>query len=256
MSADLRRALLVATLPLALGACSWFTDFKQQPKYDPWESPNDTVAARGNPQRSVPVYGTHAAGYEVSYTPLPGAVDSLASIANPIAADARSLSNGRKLYQINCQVCHGDRGTGDGPATKKGMIPYPIVGAQANGRSDGYIWGMMRNGRGLMPNYNRIEELDRWDVVNYVRGLQGRYAVEIGPVGLPGETGDKLPGVSETGPTRPAAYAPGRGSQAWYSRGARPADAASPAITPAAPTTPTDSAAKPATAAPAPGGHQ
>ena len=62
---------------------------------------------------------------------------------------------------------------------------------------------MIRNGRGLMPAYNRIEELERWDVVNYVRGLQGRYAVQTGPVGLPGETGDKLPGYSQTGPTRP-----------------------------------------------------
>jgi hypothetical protein len=65
---------------------------------------------------------------------------------------------------------------------------------------------MMRNGRGLMPPYNRIEEADRWDVVNYVRGLQGRYPVTVGPVGRPGETGDKLPGVTRLGPTVPAAY--------------------------------------------------
>ena len=31
---------------------------------------------------------------------------------------------------------------------------------------------MIRNGRGTMPTYNRIEEMERWDVVNYVRGLQ------------------------------------------------------------------------------------
>ena len=42
------------------------------------------------------------------------------------------------------------------------------------GRTDGYIFGMIRNGRGLMPPYNRIEEMDRWDVVNYVRALQGK----------------------------------------------------------------------------------
>src|SRR3569832_87777 len=73
---------------------------------------------------------------------------------------------------------------------------------------------MIRNGRGLMPSYNRTEELDRWDVVNYVRGLQGRYAVQTGAVGLPGETGDKVPGYSETGPTRPSPYYVHAGSQA------------------------------------------
>ena len=37
---------------LLLGACSWFTDFKQQPKIDPWESVNDTIPFRANPQMS------------------------------------------------------------------------------------------------------------------------------------------------------------------------------------------------------------
>jgi hypothetical protein len=76
------------------------------------------------------------------------------------------------------------------------------------GRSDGYIYGMMRNGRGLMPNYNRIEEMDRWDVVNYVRGLQGTIGRQVatGPLGLPGEGGNTLPGYTRLGPTRPVPY--------------------------------------------------
>jgi hypothetical protein len=142
----------------------------------------------------------------------------MASIPNPTPADARSLHNGRMYYQINCAVCHGDAGKGDGPVTKKGLFAPPLVGASAEGRTDGYIWGMMRNGRGLMPSYNRIEELDRWDVVNYIRGLQGKHQVAIGPVGLPGETGDKVPGASQTGPTRPAPY--------WHRAGAPATDSA------------------------------
>src|SRR5215212_4474613 len=63
-----RRAGALA-LVTALTACSWFTDFKEQPKPDPWETPSDTIAMRGNPQHSVPVYGSFAPGYAVSYTP-------------------------------------------------------------------------------------------------------------------------------------------------------------------------------------------
>ena len=48
---------------LVLGGCSWFTDFKQQPKIDPWETPADTIAFRGNPQNSVPIYGSAAPGF-------------------------------------------------------------------------------------------------------------------------------------------------------------------------------------------------
>ena len=260
MSADramrFRRGGALA-LTIALTACSWFTDFKEQPKVDPWESPNDSIPMRGNPQFSVSIYGSAAPGYAVSRASLPSTIDSMASIPNPVPADARSLANGRKYYSINCAVCHGDAGKGDGPIVAKGFPPIPLAGpaSPAPGRTDGYIWGMMRNGRGLMPSYNRIEELDRWDVVNYVRGLQGRYAVQTGPLGLPGETGDKLPGPSETGPTRPSPYYVHAGSQAGpagASAGQRADSATRPVVDSAAArrdsTTP--STAAPAGAAP------
>jgi mono/diheme cytochrome c family protein len=219
MSADVMRRVRrygALSFILALGACSWFTDFKEQPKFDPWESTSDTIPFRGNPQNSVSVYGTAAPGYAVSRQRLPGTIDSMKAIPNPVPADARSLSNGHKYYAINCAVCHGYEGKGDGPATKYGMPGMNLAGpgAPSFGYTDGYIWGMMRNGRGLMPTYNRIEEFDRWDVVNYIRGLQGRYQVATGPVGLPGETGDKVPGPSQMGPTRPSPYYHAAGSQA------------------------------------------
>jgi hypothetical protein len=129
---------------------------------------------------------------------------------------------------------------------------------------------MIRNGRGLMPSYNRIEEYDRWDVVNYLRGLQGKYTVAIGPVGLPGETGDKVPGFSQMGPTRPSPYYERVGSQAgpWptgmgsnvkpggESGAVTPADTAaarrdSAAARPAVPNSPTPSTAPRPTATPA-----
>ena len=97
---------------------------------------------------------------------------------------------------------------GDGPATKFGMPGINLTMDITKARTDGYIFGMIRNGRGLMPPYNRIEEMDRWDVVNYVRALQGvnGKTVPIGPLAAPGVTGDKVPGATEMGPTRPAPY--------------------------------------------------
>ena len=225
MSADTTmssRVARIATLALVttLGACSWFTDFKEQPKHDPWESPNDSIPMRGNPQNSVSVYGSAAPGFAFSYTPGIATLDSMAAIPNPVPGDVRSLHNGRMYYQINCAVCHGDAGKGDGPILKsKAIYPPPLIGASAEGRTDGYLWAIIRNGRGAMPSYNRIEEMDRWDVVNYVRGLQGKYQVATGPVGLPGETGDKLPGYSQMGPTRPSPWSTHAGSQADGTRG-------------------------------------
>jgi mono/diheme cytochrome c family protein len=199
------RPALVGLAAILASGCSWFTDFKDQPKIEPWESAGDSVPPRGNPQNSVPVQGTLAAGFLVSRQALPGTIDSMATLANPVPADARSLESGRKLYQINCTVCHGAAGQGNGAAVRYGMAGIALVNDRVRGLSDGYIWGMRRNGRGLMPSYNRIEELERWDVVNYVRGLQGRYRVDT-TMAAPGVTGDALPGASVTAPTRPAPY--------------------------------------------------
>ena len=240
------RAVAVALLVLPLGACPWFTDFKETPQVSTWESASDTVPFRGQPQVSVPIGGTHAAGFQVSYAPMPGTVDSMSGIANPVAADARSLDNGRKYYQVNCAVCHGDLGQGNGPATKYGFPGINIIGPATQGRTDGYIWGIMRNGRGLMPSYNRIPEQERWDVVNYVRGLQGRYAVQTGPVGRPGETGRTLPGATEYGPTRPFPYTQVNGTVVGPTRGASaPRDSANAAAGQG--TTPADTAGAPGT---------
>jgi mono/diheme cytochrome c family protein len=205
-----RVSLLLGPILAFASGCEWFTDFKRQPSLWTWEPVKDSLTpSRGNPQLSVPVNGTVMAGFQVSYSALPGTIDSLAVIPNPTPVSDQSLANGRKHFQINCAVCHGDRAMGDGPATKFGMPGINLITDVTRGRSDGYIYGMIRNGRGLMPTYNRIEEMDRWDVVNYLRGLQGGLGreVAVGPLAAPGVTGDKLPGATITAPTRPAPFA-------------------------------------------------
>jgi len=253
MHADRTCALRALPLLFLLGGCDWFTDFRDQPKYEPWESEADSIPFRANPQMSVPLGGMSVPGLVVSYRPLPLVIDSIAAIAtNPIAADARSLENGRKSYQINCAVCHGVAGRGDGPVTRYGVPGIGLVSPRAAAFSDGYLYGMIRNGRGMMPTYNRIPETERWDLVNYLRGLQGRHQVAAAPAGYPGETGAALPSADAMAPTRPAPDYLRRGSQAGLPLGAsaqRPgavapadsarADTAGTAATPAPAVTPT-----------------
>lgn len=204
-----RNVAALAFVLVVSGACEWFTDFKRQPSLWTWEPVKDSLTpSRGNPQHSVPVTGMAVAGFQVSYSPLPATIDSMAGLRNPHAISEASLLNGRKYYQINCAVCHGDAGNGDGPASKLGVPGISLVTDITKGRTDGYIFGMIRNGRGLMPSYNRIEDPDRWDVVNYIRGLQGMggQQVQTGPLAAPGVTGDMLPGVTRTAPTRPSPF--------------------------------------------------
>jgi mono/diheme cytochrome c family protein len=208
------RVALAIAMPLAFGACSWFTDFKRQPSIEPWEpvsqsDADSTTPPRGNPMYSVPVQGTAVAGYQISYAPMIPVIDSFTPIPNPHPVSDASLANGRLNYQINCAVCHGMAGDGNGGLKKVnpayGYSPS-LLTPSALGRSDGYIYGMIRNGRGIMPSYNRIEENDRWDVVNYVRALQ-KGTADTTLAGYPGQNGTTVPGPSLTAPTRPAPYA-------------------------------------------------
>lgn len=214
-SARIARSAFVLALPFGFSACAWFTDFKNQPRLEPWESfsvnVNDTMAPpRFNPQMSVPIQGTAVAGIAVSYANTLQAVDSMSGLVNPVAADARSLDNGRMYYSINCAVCHGELGDANG--SMKALNPAygyspSLLAESARGRSDGYIWGIMRNGRGIMPSYARIEEADRWDVVNYVRALQAGTAI-TGPHGMPGQNGATVPRASATAPQLPSPFVP------------------------------------------------
>jgi len=222
---------------LVLSGCSWFTDFKQQPKIDPWETAADTIPFRGNPQNSVPVYGSAAPGFIYARTPmgLP-ATSPFNAIKNPIPADSASIARGRVNFQINCAVCHGPLGHGDGPATKYGMAGLNIGGstAAATTYSDGYIFGMIRNGRGFMPSYNRIEEPDRWDIINYLRTLQGKTGFAVDTThGRPGENGVLVPAATQQGPTRPSPYNDATMQEYMASSGPPPGAAAVGAAAPA-----------------------
>ena len=195
-----------------MSGCEWFTDFKRQPHVVTWESwRTDSLGVRGAPQGSVPTDGTAMPSWLVSYSPSIATIDSLAGIPNPVAIDSTSLANGRKHFQINCAVCHGENADGVTPNARFGLISIPLTTELTKNRTDGYIFGMIRNGRGTMPTYNRIEERDRWDVVNYVRALQGKVTgipFERGPLARPGVNGDKVPGPSTLGPNRAIPYRP------------------------------------------------
>jgi mono/diheme cytochrome c family protein len=245
-----RMRTLVLALPLLLTACEWFTDFKRQPSIWTWEPVRDSLTpSRGNPQMSVSTGGTAVAGFQVSYGAFPATIDSMAGLRNPTPATDSSLANGRKYFQVNCAVCHGDRAMGDGPATRFGMPGINLTQDITKARTDGYIFGMIRNGRGLMPPYNRIEEMDRWDVVNYVRALQGvsGKTVVVGPLAAPGVTGDKVPGATRMGPTQPAPFAnprtllPGATAETQAPAAAQPGAAQQQGLSP---TNPVDSAAR------------
>lgn len=97
------------------------------------------------------------------------------ALRNPVAPSAGSLARGEEMYLRSCAPCHGPDGSGTtGYIVPAGYPPYPLISDNVIAFPDGYLYGIIRVGRGLMPAYgHQVTNFDRWHIVNYVRQLQG-----------------------------------------------------------------------------------
>ena len=91
---------------------------------------------------------------------------------------------GDTLYQNYCAVCHGPAGDAKGTVSSRIGAPSLLTG-RARGYSDGYLYSIIRYGRGVMPRYGDKVYLpaDRWAIVNHVRKLQGQTPAAAEPAG-------------------------------------------------------------------------
>jgi mono/diheme cytochrome c family protein len=99
--------------------------------------------------------------------------EKASAYVNPVPATEESLARGEVMFARTCVPCHGNAGAGDGLVTQAGMLSQSLLVEPVLSRTDGYLYGMIRVGRGLMPAYgHQITNFDRWHIVNYVRTLQ------------------------------------------------------------------------------------
>lgn len=90
---------------------------------------------------------------------------------NPMAGQP-ATATGDTLYHTFCTPCHGNLGAGDGLVGRKMGAPS-LLTDQARHYSDGYLYSIIRYGRGIMPRYgDKVRGNMRWEIVNYVRQLQ------------------------------------------------------------------------------------
>jgi mono/diheme cytochrome c family protein len=105
--------------------------------------------------------------------------NSLRELKNPVKPDEASLKNGERLYRSYCLPCHGETGKGDGPVAKKMVTPQDLTSDYAKNLSDGYIFTTIAGGGVIMPAQKKgLSEKDIWDIVNFVRKLQGSNVME------------------------------------------------------------------------------
>jgi mono/diheme cytochrome c family protein len=178
------RRLLVAAAALLLGGCNaWYNDKVLSP--DTWV---EAVPWFDHMIKSKAVHPYQRA--DIPRTTVPGTVpitggepndSALFKSGNASLADrmvnptdpAATLVMGDTLFHTYCAVCHGNAGAGDGTVGPRVGAPS-LLTDKARAYSDGYLYSMIRYGRGVMPRYGDkvYRHEDRWAIVNYVRKLQ------------------------------------------------------------------------------------
>lgn len=178
------RLLAVAVVALAASACTALDDtlasvpifdfMRRSPGFYPYEAP------RPAPPNAIPFASPLGGPPEPELQPTDAALRAFGeTVRNPFPMSEEVLAIGRERYQTFCYVCHGAQGEGNGPAVGPGRFPLgpSLLTPTAQAYSDGYLYGIIRVGRGLMMSYGgRIPQNERWYIVNYVRYLQQQAA--------------------------------------------------------------------------------
>jgi mono/diheme cytochrome c family protein len=85
---------------------------------------------------------------------------------NPLAGNAKAAAGGRKLFERHCVQCHGSDGSG---LRRAADLQLPVVQSQP----DGALFWKITNGnlRRGMPSFSGLPEMQRWQVVLFLRTL-------------------------------------------------------------------------------------
>ncbi len=135
---------------------------------------------------NTPAAGTIKRGeqfYRPTLTDTTGTYNLSGAMKNPydtIAMDKAVMDEAGRLFNVNCGICHGAKGAGNGPIAAAGH-----VGGVANLTTDAYIkmtdgtmYHSITYGKGVMGSYaSQITKAQRWMIIKYIRTLQPKPAV-------------------------------------------------------------------------------
>lgn len=121
----------------------------------------------------TPVPGTIAKDYQPYPYAKEEALQAGANLKNPLPRTMEVMLAGEKVYKINCIVCHGPTGLGNGTVVPPFPRPPSLHSEKTKNWPDGRIYHVVTMGQNLMPAYaSQIQPELRWAVVHYIRALQ------------------------------------------------------------------------------------
>lgn len=127
-----------------------------------------------------PVAGTIPRGHD-TYFPYPNTNEGYEAagtgLKSPLAINDENTSEGKRLFSIYCQHCHGEKGDGQGTLKVKGE-KFPVVSYFDETRmalTEGKMFFSITHGKNLMgPHASQLDPNERWKVVQYIQSLQAQ----------------------------------------------------------------------------------
>ncbi len=92
----------------------------------------------------------------------------------PLPVTAELMRRGQKEFTIDCAVCHGATGQGNGITSKYGLIGIANYHQDKYRQmADGQIFNTITHGFNTMMAYgDKVTVKDRWAIIAYIRALQ------------------------------------------------------------------------------------
>ena len=126
---------------------------------------------RGVVMNSLPYsYPNTTEGYELAGVEL----------ATPLTTTESNIAKGEVLYNRYCVHCHGEKGDGMGKIAQNGHIEgIPSYSGKLVDLPVGKMYHTLTYGKGLMGSHaSQLSALERWEVIEYVKVLQGTSVLE------------------------------------------------------------------------------
>jgi hypothetical protein len=180
-------SILIAGSFIVLSACHtntyrehkgiYMPDMHYSRAYDSYSS-NPLFADNQTSRR--PVEGTIKRGellpYHIPDTDSGYAYSGL--VTNPLHVTDSILKEGKRLFDIYCAICHGEKLDGNGPLYNGGSGPYVaapanfIAGPKAT-LPEGTIFWVATYGIRNMGSYaSQVNKYQRWMIVSYINSVQ------------------------------------------------------------------------------------
>ncbi|MFY7838997.1 MAG: c-type cytochrome [Lacibacter sp.] len=125
-------------------------------------------------------------------------------VVNPLPAlNEKDMAEAKRLYNVNCGICHGEKLDGNGPIYKGGEGPYPAKPATLVGdvkyenMPAGQMMYSVTYGRNLMGSYaSQLTTQQRWMIIHYVKSMQPGGGAK--PVAVTADTTTAKPAADTT----------------------------------------------------------